>query len=173
VELPNGILPCDEPVVTLIPVISGGDTASLGLKWVDGSTASTLTISEAGPVWLEVTDICGTERSEAMVEWADISPDLSIVYVPNVMKPSAVIAENATFKPLFAAGIDLLEFKFMIFDRWGNQLFQTQSTEEAWDGVFDGQAMNPAVHVWYLEADVAICGRIIHVVKKGDVTIVR
>jgi hypothetical protein len=61
----------------------------------------------------------------------------------------------------------------MVFDRWGNELFETKSFDGSWDGVFQGEAMNPGVMVWYLEADVSVCGRVIHVVKKGDVTVYR
>jgi hypothetical protein len=173
VTLPNVILPCDSAAVMLSPTVSGGDTATLQFKWWNGSTSPTAMVSDAGPVWLEVSDVCSMERSEAVVTWADLAQDLSIVYVPNIMKPAANNPENARFQPLFAAGIDLIGFKFMVFDRWGNELFETQTLGESWDGVFDGQPMNPGVQVWYLEADVAICGRILHVVKKGDVTVER
>ncbi len=90
VLLPNGILPCDSTKVTLSPTIAGGDSASLTFKWWDGSSNTTALASDSGPIWVEVTDVCGTERSEAVVEWAELAPDLDIVYVPNVLKPSAV-----------------------------------------------------------------------------------
>ena len=172
-QLPNGILPCDSNAVTLTPIMSGGDTATLGLTWWNGATQNATLATEAGPVWVEATDICGTARSEAMVAWAELADDLEIVYVPNVLKPAASDPENAQFRPLFASGIEVLSMKFMVFDRWGNELFETSNMNDAWDALFGGEKMNPGVQVWYLEADVAICGRVIHVEKKGDVTVVR
>ena len=130
-------------------------------------------VTEAGSVWVEATDVCGKERSEARVEWAELAQDLSFVYVPNVLKPASIDPENAQFRPLFAAGITLIGFKFMVFDRWGNELFETENTSDGWNGIFGTADMNPGVQVWYLEADVAICGRIVHLVKKGDVTVIR
>ena len=173
VQLPDALLACDSNAVTLKPTVSGGDTATLKFEWWDGSTNTTAVATDAGPVSLTVSDVCSTERSEAQVAWAELASDLSIVYVPNVLKPNSLDPENARFRPLFAAGINLLRFKFMVFDRWGTQLFQTESTADAWDGIYDAQKMNPGVQVWYLEADVAVCGRVIRVVKKGDVTVVR
>jgi hypothetical protein len=172
VVLPNGILSCDSSAVTLMPEITGGDTA-MTYKWWNGATGSSTQAAEAGPVWVEITDACSTERSEAVVELAPLAQDLSIVYVPNIFKPASSNPDNAAFKPLFASGINVLGFKFMVFDRWGNELFETKSFDASWDGVFQGEAMNPGVMVWYLEADVAVCGRVIHVVKKGDVTVYR
>lgn len=172
-QLPDAVLACDSDSVILVPVVSGGDPVTLKFEWWDGSTGNTAVAKDAGPVSVTVSDLCSTERSEAMVEWAELASDLSIVYVPNVLKPNSLDPENARFRPLFAAGINLLRFKFMVFDRWGNQLFQTESTSDAWDGIYDAQNMNPGVQVWYLEADVAMCGRVLRVVKKGDVTVVR
>ncbi len=172
-QLPDAVLACDSDSVILAPVVSGGDPATLKFEWWDGSTGNTAVAKDAGPVSVTVSDLCSTERSDAKVEWAELASDQSIVYVPNVLKPSSLDPENARFRPLFAAGINLLRFKFMVFDRWGNQLFQTESTADAWDGVFDGQDMKPGVQVWYLEADVQMCGRVLRVVKKGDVTVVR
>ena len=60
-----------------------------------------------------------------------------------------------------------------MFDRWGNQLFYSEDPAAFWDGTIGGEAMNPGVEVWYLETDVEICGRVMHVVKKGDVTVLR
>ncbi len=45
---------------------------------------------------------------------------------------------------------------------------------DSWDGIFRGQHMEPGVYVWYLTADVDVCGRRnVSMLNKGDVTIVR
>jgi gliding motility-associated-like protein len=108
-----------------------------------------------------------------MVQWADLAEDIDMVYIPNVFMPNARDSENTRFKPYFSAGVRLIGFTFAVYDRWGNLLFQTSNTADAWDGVFRSKEHNPGVQVWYLEADVAICGRILRVERKGDVTVVR
>lgn len=173
VQLNDGILSCDSGKVTLRPVIQGGDTASLSLQWWNGDTTLATLATEAGPVWVSVSDQCATVRSEAKVQWATLSPDLDIVYVPNVMKPASLDPENSRFRPIFAAGIELLGFHFEVFDRWGDKLFETESTSDAWDGIYRVKDMKPGVQVWYLTADVSICGRVIHIERKGDVTVLR
>jgi hypothetical protein len=173
IQLANGILPCDSAGVRLDAVVLSGDTAALTYAWWNGEQTPSSTATDAGTVWVEVTDECGTVRSEASVQWAELAEDLDIVYIPNVFMPDARDAANAEFKPFFAAGITLLGFHFEVFDRWGNKLFETSNTSDAWGGVFRDQNFNPGVQVWHLEADVAICGRVLHVERKGDVTVVR
>ena len=173
IQLANGILPCDSAKVQLEAVVLGGNAAGLSYQWWDGGQAATTIATEAGAVWVEVTDQCETVRTEASVKWAELADDLDIVYIPNVFMPSSNDAENTQFKPFFATGINLLGFHFEVFDRWGNKLFETSSTADAWGGIFRDQKFNPGVQVWHLEADIAICGRVLHVERKGDVTVVR
>ncbi len=173
VQLANGILPCDSTGVLLKALVLSGDTSSLQYKWWNGSLSSTNLATEVGTVWVEVTDQCETLHKEASVKWAELAKDNDIVYVPNVFMPEARNSENSAFKPLFAAGLSLVGFHFAVYDRWGNELFETSNTTDGWGGVFRDQHFNPGVLVWYLEADVAICGRILHLKRKGDVTIVR
>ena len=60
---------------------------------------------------------------------------------------------------------------FMIYDRWGEKVFETNNINQGWDGTFRGKMMNAAVFVYYVEA---ICFNTNEeVFKKGDVTLVR
>ena len=173
VRLLNGILPCDSAGIQLFAEILSGDPTGLTYQWWNGQNTPVSTAFEAGKVWVEVTDACETIRSEASVQWAELAEDQDLVYIPNVFMPSARDALNASFKPLFAAGITLLGFHFEVFDRWGNKLFETSSTADAWGGIFRDKDFNPGVQVWHLVADVSICGRVLHVERKGDVTVLR
>ncbi|MFN0175718.1 MAG: PKD domain-containing protein [Saprospiraceae bacterium] len=173
IHLANGILPCDSTGVQLQVEILNGDTTALQFNWWNGGREAISIATEVGQVWVEVTDECSTIRSEAVVKLFEFDEDLNIVYVPNVIMPSSNDVENAQFRPLFSAGITLISFHFEVFDRWGNKLFETSNTSDEWGGIFRNQNFNPGVQVWHLVADVAICGRILHVERKGDVTVVR
>lgn len=56
-----------------------------------------------------------------------VSGDL---YVPNAFTPDGD-GINDVFK---AKGIDIVEFKIEIFNRWGELIFQSESIEEGWNG---------------------------------------
>jgi len=76
------------------------------------------------------------------------------VYVPNVFSPN-----GDGLNDLFTvfAGSDVLEIKgFIIFDRWGNMLYQKgpfppNDLQYGWDGTFEGREMNAGVYVYYAE----------------------
>ncbi len=173
VVLNDTVLPCDSVGVSLAPMIAGGDSATTVFDWWNGTHGATTLATASGPVWVEVADACSTVRREATIAWADGDQELSIVYVPNVFKPTSSNVENAVFKPIFGNSVSMIQFRFRIFDRWGDLLFETQDTADGWDGILKGQAIGPGVQVWHLEADVSFCGRVVHLVKKGDVTVVR
>jgi PKD repeat protein len=173
IELLDGILPCDSAGVRLEAIVLRGDTTGINFNWWNGARTPFSMATDAGPVWVEVTDQCGTQRSEASVEWAELAKDLGIVYVPNVFMPSANDAANASFAPRFSPSITLLNYHFEVFDRWGNKLFETSNTADAWVGDFRSQTFKPGVQVWHLEADIAVCGRILKIRRNGDVTVVR
>ncbi|MCC7245717.1 MAG: hypothetical protein IT269_08570, partial [Saprospiraceae bacterium] len=171
-SMSNLILPCDSVGVIATPTASGINNQTTYL-WSNGATSNNQLITQAGAFWMEADNGCETVRSEANAEWADLAPDLSFVYVPNAMKPDAVEARNAIFKPEFAPGLTVLRYYFTVYDRWGNQLYESKDISNGWDALYRTRQMQPEVMVWYLEADIAICGRVLQLKRQGDVTVVR
>ena len=64
----------------------------------------------------------------------------------------------------------IIEFSFMIFDRWGEKVFQANDGNQSWDGTFNGKAMDPAVFVYYLNATLNNGEK---VTKKGNITLIK
>ncbi|MEY3248906.1 MAG: hypothetical protein RL742_949, partial [Bacteroidota bacterium] len=163
--------PCALPEAVLRPLISG-DTTGLDIRWSNGARTPAITVTESGFVWVEITNQCETVREEALVTWEEID-SRSLVYVPNVFAPAGSYPENDRFRPYFADGILISRYDFVVADRWGNLLFRSANPSEAWEGPFRSADMQPAVFVWYLEADIEWCGRTRAIRLKGDVTVVR
>ncbi|HMX38905.1 MAG TPA: PKD domain-containing protein, partial [Saprospiraceae bacterium] len=172
-SLLGGVLPCDSSAVTLAPILTSGDTTGLSYLWQNGLRTPSIQLKEAGPVWVELKNRCETLRQEASVVWADLPEGFSPVYVPNAFKPLALQPENYHFRPFLAPGLSLLSYEFAVFDRWGNLMFESNQSENAWDGAFRSDDMEPGVYVWYLKAQIGICGRSIAIKRSGDVTVVR
>lgn len=173
IQVSNVILPCDSALVQLEAKVLSGNPIGLQYQWWNGGREITTIATEAGSIWVEVTNECETVHSGASVKWAELAEDQDIVYIPNVFMPGSNDLENTQFKPFFAAGITLLNFHFEVFDRWGDKLFETSSISDGWGGTFRDHDFNPGVQVWHLEADIALCGSVLHVERKGDVTVVR
>jgi gliding motility-associated-like protein len=64
----------------------------------------------------------------------------------------------------------VVDFKFQIFNRWGELIFETFDIKQGWDGYYRGKLCQQDVYVWkaYLKLN---NGKIFN--KTGDVTLLR
>jgi gliding motility-associated-like protein len=49
-------------------------------------------------------------------------------------------------------------FEIVIFDRWGEKVFESKDPDFCWDGVYNGKALDPAVFVYYIKANYYVAG---------------
>lgn len=97
-----------------------------------------------------------------------VNPEMSLatlstdLFVPNVFSPNDD-GENDVF---MARGTNVRNFKMVIYDRWGNAVFESEDITKGWDGTFRGVKMNSAVFVYYIMSGEEI-------VDKGNVTLLR
>ncbi len=77
------------------------------------------------------------------------------IYVPNVFSPNADGINDHL--EVFTDQNVLIINEFLVFDRWGEKLFEARNINPAttnilWDGKFRGSTLNPGVYVYYLKA---------------------
>jgi gliding motility-associated-like protein len=68
-------------------------------------------------------------------------------YIPNTFTPNGD-GRNDIFMPA-VSGCE--QYHFMIFDRWGMLIFETDNTEVGWDGRFRGSKCQEDVYVWKVD----------------------
>jgi gliding motility-associated-like protein len=66
-----------------------------------------------------------------------IVKNISEEYIPSAFSPNND-GVNDIFRPT-GFNIDWTEYTMYIFDRWGNQIFETHSIEKGWDGRVNGE----------------------------------
>ncbi|MDX9881480.1 MAG: PKD domain-containing protein [Prolixibacteraceae bacterium] len=70
------------------------------------------------------------------------------VFTPNAFRPESDIPENRTFMPV-GLGADIRRFKFFVYDRWGQLIFESYNPEEKWDGTMKNGNLAPmGTYVW-------------------------
>ncbi len=87
--------------------------------------------------------------------------------------PSAFSPNNDSENDVFKAYINpdcVKEFKLIIYNRWGENVFETEDVTHAWDGMFHGSMSNSAVYAWYCRAEFTNGNKID---RKGNVSLVR
>jgi gliding motility-associated-like protein len=70
-----------------------------------------------------------------------------IFYIPNTFTPDGDNF-NQMFKPIFTAGFDPFNFEMLIFNRWGELIFETHDAKMGWDGSYgtDGRDVQEGVY---------------------------
>jgi gliding motility-associated-like protein len=70
-----------------------------------------------------------------------------IFYVPNTFTPNGN-TRNELFQPIFTSGYDIYSYELMIFNRWGEILFESYNDKVGWDGTYGGVLLPQDTYVW-------------------------
>jgi gliding motility-associated-like protein len=76
-----------------------------------------------------------------------VIPDCGDMFVPNAFSPNG----DGINDELKVRGACLETLTFLIFNRWGEKVFETSDINKGWDGTFNGDKMNTGVFVYRLE----------------------
>lgn len=76
------------------------------------------------------------------------------LFIPNAFSPNNTSSEVRVFQP---KGIGIKTYHLMIYDTWGNLIWETQKLEngspaEAWNGEFKGKMVQQDTYVWKARA---------------------
>lgn len=108
-----------------------------------GSISHTYQQSGTYVVSQTVENQYGCRDSMTLIIDADFS---AAIWIPNAFTPN-FDGKNEFFGPI-ATGVQ--NAKFMIFDRWGNKIFETNDLSKGWDGTLNGTRCQEDVYVWKL-----------------------
>ena len=111
-------------------------------------------------VWVEENGCSASDQVTITIEYEPI------VFVPNIFSPNS----DGQNDILYVRGQGILNFTFMVYDRWGEKVFESTALENGWNGTFRGKNMMPAVFVYVV--DVNFTNGSSQVIS-GDVTLVR
>jgi gliding motility-associated-like protein len=136
------------------PEITFSDTSQLGsycaLRISDGTYIEDCnymhTFKDTG--YFKVTQIVKNELNctDSISITVYIYPEYRM-FIPDAFSPNAD-GLNDIFKP---STIGLKEYDIEIYDRWGEQIFQSNGSQEGWDGSYRGVKSPQGVYVYLLK----------------------
>jgi len=92
--------------------------------------------------------------------------DFPYIFVPSGFTPNGD-GEN---DQLFVRGAFIDELTFIIYDRWGDKVFETSNQEIGWDGTKNGKELPPGVFGYFLNAK---CKNGDTYSRQGNITLIR
>ena len=114
-----------------------------------------------------VTDVNGcTEEASVRVFVRDPECIDPFIFVPNAFSPNGD-GENDFFE---VYGWPVEELHMVVYNRWGQKVFETREVNGRWDGRFKGQELPPDVFGYYVE--VRCIGGATYF-KRGNVTLLK
>ncbi|MCE3279366.1 MAG: hypothetical protein K0S44_1557 [Bacteroidetes bacterium] len=144
--------------------LDAGVSASSYL-WSTGETTPSIEITEAGTYWL-VANSAGCILSDTTNIYGGLGS--GILWFPNSFTPNT----DGLNDKFTAKGTEITYFHLMIFNRWGELIFDTEKMDEGWDGFYKNQLVQQDVYVWKVKYKTKCSEGLIHS-KIGHVTVVK
>ena len=73
-----------------------------------------------------------------------------IFYIPNAFTPNGD-ERNNTFRPIITSGVDIYNYSFVIYNRWGQIIWESYNPNIGWDGIYDNVICQNGVYNWKLK----------------------
>ena len=135
--------------------------------WQDGTTAESFLVRDQGLYNVEVTTNCGTATDSIFVYFGDFFCD---PFTPNAFTPDGD-GLNDTFRPVLPCEIQ--DYRLLIYNRWGELIFETDDREESWDGKKNGQMVDQGTYTWVLFYTVGLYENISDRTARGVVVLMK
>ncbi len=89
---------------------------------------------EAGDYTVELIAISELGCRDTIRKIVRVEEEL-LFFIPNAFTPDGS-EENEIFKPIFVAGFNPLDYQMIIYNRWGEAIFETNDTNIGWGGQY-------------------------------------
>lgn len=127
-------------------------------------STSTVPIQETTTFVVFYEESGGCQASDTVTVF--VLEDVFSAGVPNSFSPNG----DGVNDILYVRGNNISQLRLIIYNRYGQKVFETNTKSEGWDGTMNGRELNAGVFGYYLEANFADGTQ---QVEKGDITLVR
>ena len=150
---PNILSMYDTKVV--LTNLSHGEVNFYRWSFGDGSPISNLKnpihtyLPEPGNYVITLTAYVSERCNDVKTQIITIPEDV-VYFIPNTFTPNGD-EKNNTFQPIFSSGYDPQNYQFLIYNRWGEIIFESHNTEIGWDGTYRNKLSQNDTYTWKLQ----------------------
>ena len=135
-------------------------------QWENGDIDPRRLVFGPGEYVVSVTSDC-----EVVVDTLSIVPcEICKVFMPNAFSPNND-GVNDRLVPQSPCALDAYEI--LVFDRWGNQVYQSNNPSDGWNGRINGDLATQSTYVWFISYTVTENGIPRKAQEQGDVVLLR
>ena len=138
-------------------------------SWLSSATSANpiATPPETVTYQLVMSDSFECKReSQLRIVVIQLSCGESEVFVANAFTPN----KDGDNDKLYVRGNQIKELFFIVYNRWGEKVFETNDPKMGWDGFYKGALSEPAVYAYYARV---ICLNNDELIRQGSVTLLR
>ena len=132
--------------------------------WQDSSHAATYNVTKPGTYWVRAYFPDYDITTSDTIEITNCNP----INIPNAFTPNGD-GKNDVFKIISLN--EIIDFKLIIYNRWGDLIFESTDINKGWDGAFKGEIVPYGVYVYLLTGIIKDTGE--QIKRTGNVTVVR
>jgi gliding motility-associated-like protein len=172
-----------DSTTSLMPIISPAGTQVDSFIWTPATYLSSDTVEnptvfplESLDYTLRIVDVNGCDAEGSVFVELDANRN---IYIPGAFSPNGD-GTNDEFRVFPCTGVTAIR-SVNIFDRWGNQVYQTGGFDVSnglfcagglplWDGSFKGEFMNMGVYVYVIDVEFLDGIRLVY---RGDLSLIR
>ena len=140
---PSGFLERDTAICSYENLPLKATATFIQYTWSTGSTASSVVVKQPGIYWLQVKDSNGCAGKDSIIINSKICPNR--FFMPTGFTPNND-GKNDMIKPILLG--DVVKYRFWIYNRWGQLIYEATDLIEGWNGLYKGQAQQSGVYVW-------------------------
>ena len=162
VDIGNDRVICKEPQTYLnsgIPLVN--------YLWNTGDTVCCIPIDSTGLYSVTAYNECGIASDSVHI--TVLSPCENCLLVPSAFTPNDD-GRNDVFRGVIRCA--MAEYKFSVYNRYGQRIFLTTESDKGWDGKLNGTPQDAGVYFYYIAYKTTVPGAK-QEQAKGTVTLVR
>jgi gliding motility-associated-like protein len=139
-ELPNDLTMCPKYAYKL-----GNEKQDVTYKWSTGESVCCIVPNREGVYRRASTNECGSYIDSIKVTFSECD---QCIVMPSAFTPNRD-GRNDKISAIVTCPIG--RFHMMIFNRWGNKLFDTNDPQTAWDGTVNGVMSDEGTYIYVID----------------------
>jgi gliding motility-associated-like protein len=141
--LPANFLPADTLLCQYETIELAATGNFSGYTWNTGSVDKVIAAKAPGTYWLQVKDANDCIGRDSIS--INLKACAAGFYVPTAFTPNND-GKNDLFKPILMGNV--LQYKFLIYNRYGELIFESSDFTKGWNGKINGTDQNTNGFTW-------------------------